>query len=61
MSDSNGNGTADQLPGGIKCPECECSHWIVLYTRAASGDRLKRRRECRHCGKRVTTYEHLAS
>jgi len=29
----------------------------VLYTRRAWGGRLLRRRECRHCGRRVTTYE----
>jgi len=29
----------------------------VLYTRAAIGGRILRRRECRHCGRRLTTYE----
>jgi transcriptional regulator NrdR family protein len=42
---------------GIACPACGCRHFRVLYTRPALGDRLLRRRECRHCGRRVTTYE----
>jgi transcriptional regulator NrdR family protein len=42
---------------GIACPVCGCRHFRVLYTRRALGGRLLRRRECRHCGQRVTTYE----
>ena len=42
---------------GIACPACGCRHFRVLYTRRALGGRLLRRRECRHCGRRVTTYE----
>ena len=42
---------------GIACPACGCRHFRVLYTRRALGARLLRRRECRHCGRRVTTYE----
>ena len=42
---------------GIACPGCGCRHFRVLYTRRAPGGRLMRRRECRHCGRRVTTYE----
>ena len=42
---------------GLECPGCGCTHFRVLYTRRALGGRLLRRRECRHCGRRVTTYE----
>jgi transcriptional regulator NrdR family protein len=42
---------------GIECPRCGCKHFRVLYTRRALGGRILRRRECRHCGRRVTTYE----
>jgi len=45
---------------GLECPGCGCSHFRVLYTRRAVGGRLLRRRECRHCGRRVTTYEQSA-
>jgi len=42
---------------GLECPRCGCGHFRVLYTRRAWGGRLLRRRECRHCGRRMTTYE----
>ncbi len=42
---------------GLECPHCGCVHLRVLYTRRAFGGRLLRRRECRHCGKRITTWE----
>lgn len=42
---------------GLECPHCGCGHFRVLYTRSKPGGRLLRRRECRHCGKRITTYE----
>ncbi len=45
---------------GLECPQCGCSHFRVLYTRRALGGRLLRRRECRYCGRRMTTYEHVA-
>ena len=42
---------------GLECPQCGCGHFRVLYTRRAMGGRLLRRRECRYCGRRITTYE----
>jgi len=42
---------------GIQCPKCGCRHFHVLYTRRAWGGRIVRRRECRHCGRRITTHE----
>ena len=42
---------------GLQCPRCGCRHFHVVYTRPASGGRVMRRRECRHCGRRITTYE----
>jgi len=43
---------------GIECPRCGCKHFTVIYTRPTEGLRIRRRRECRHCGRRITTYEH---
>jgi len=43
---------------GLECRACGCRHFRVLYTRAAWGGRILRRRGCRHCGRRITTYEH---
>ena len=45
---------------GLRCPRCGCGHFEVLYTRQTWGGRILRRRECRHCGRRMTTYEQAA-
>ena len=42
---------------GLECRKCGCRHFLVIYTRRAFGGRIVRRRECRHCGKRMTTLE----
>jgi hypothetical protein len=44
---------------GLNCPKCGHPRSRVLYTRAAVGGRLRRRRACRRCGARVTTWEHI--
>ena len=46
---------------GLACPKCGCRHFEVLYTRAAVGGVIRRRRACRHCGRRVTTTERLGA
>lgn len=43
---------------GLECPRCGCRHFYVIYTRPTR-DGLRRRRECRHCGRMVTTIEKL--
>lgn len=42
---------------GVVCGRC--GHWRlkVVYTRRAPGGRIVRRRECRRCGHRLTTWE----
>lgn len=45
---------------GLVCPKCGCQHFRVVYTRHARGGRIVRNRECRHCGRRVITYESVA-
>lgn len=42
---------------GLECRSCGCKHFHVVYTRPTWGGRIMRRRECRHCGKRITTWE----
>ena len=44
----------------MKCPHCQGSDTRVIDTRGASVG-VRRRRECKGCGKRFTTYEHVAS
>ena len=41
---------------GLECRDCGCRDFHVLETRRTDGAIL-RRRECRHCGRRVTTRE----
>ena len=43
--------------GGMVCRACGCRHFRVLYTRPDPRGGLRRRRECRHCGRRITTWE----
>ena len=42
---------------GLRCKTCNCGHFYTLYTRRVYGNRIRRRKECRNCGKRVTTTE----
>jgi hypothetical protein len=46
--------------GPVRFPKCGCEHFHVIYTRRVWGGTLMRSRECRHCGRRVITYEHVA-
>jgi len=41
---------------GIECTECGCRHLYVIQTYRRR-DTVYRRRECRSCGKRMTTRE----
>ena len=43
---------------GIECPRCGCRHLHVVYTRHRN-KRILRVRECRHCGRRIKTYEQV--
>lgn len=42
---------------GIVCSQCGGIELRVIYTRKSWGNRIIRRRECRQCGRRLTTYE----
>lgn len=41
---------------GLMCPRCGCRHLPVQYTRQRNGY-IMRVRECRYCGRRMTTRE----
>ena len=43
--------------GGIRCRKCGCRDFRVIYTKKATLGRIRRRRQCRHCSHRITTYE----
>lgn len=44
----------------MRCPHCRETHNRVIDTRDA-GDAIRRRRKCESCGRRFTTYEHVAA
>ncbi|MFB3893278.1 MAG: hypothetical protein ACE15C_14785 [Phycisphaerae bacterium] len=41
---------------GLECRNCGCRHFHVVYTRPHANC-IVRRRECRYCGRRITTRE----
>ena len=43
---------------GLMCGACGHPRLKVVYTRRAPGGRIVRRRECKRCGQRITTWEH---
>ncbi len=43
----------------MKCPYCPAQETMVIETRDADLDAIRRRRGCAKCGKRFTTYEKL--
>jgi transcriptional regulator NrdR family protein len=48
-------------PQSVECPSCGCRHLEVVYTRPRGDGRIVRRRECRHCGRRITTTEAVSN
>lgn len=44
-------------PVGLVCRACGCQHFRVVYVKHRPGGVVLRRRECRHCGRRVITRE----
>lgn len=57
MSDDRTDSDVSDRPAGLECPQCGCRHFHVVYTRAFRPGQIIRRRECRHCGRRMTTTE----
>jgi len=46
----------------MRCPYCHVNNDKVIDSREIdSGAMIRRRRECKDCGKRFTTYEHVES
>lgn len=45
-------------PKGLVCPNCGCRHFYVVYTRPRA-EKIVRRKECRHCGRRITSCERV--
>jgi transcriptional regulator NrdR family protein len=49
--------TPDKPPRGIECPTCGCRHFYTTHTEPLPSGRIRRRKVCRHCGRRIVTYE----
>jgi transcriptional regulator NrdR family protein len=49
-----------ELKRGLECSRCGCTHFYTTHTEPVSGGRIRRRRECRNCGRRIVTYEMTA-
>lgn len=56
---ANDSKPADEQPEGrkVECPQCGCRHCLVVYTILLPRGRVRRRHECRHCGKMFSTTE----
>lgn len=52
---AEGNGEAEDK--GLRCPTCHCRDLRVYRTVRLRGDRIRRVRICRHCGRRMVTTE----
>jgi len=46
-------------PKGIECPHCGCRHFFTVKSRPSTKGYVLRRKECRHCGHRLTTKERV--
>jgi transcriptional regulator NrdR family protein len=47
------------VDAGLRCWKCGGYRFRVIYTRAAAGGKIIRRRVCRECGTRITTWEKM--
>lgn len=42
---------------GLECPQCGCRHFYTTHTEPLRDGRIRRRKVCRHCGRKIVTYE----
>ena len=42
---------------GIRCPRCGCRHFYTTHTEPVRNNRIRRRKVCRNCDRRIVTYE----
>ena len=47
----------DAISKGSRCQRCGHRHLRVVYTRRGQDEKIVRRRACRRCGERMTTWE----
>ena len=42
---------------GLCCPQCGCRHFHTTHTEPLRDGRIRRRKSCRNCGRRIVTFE----
>ncbi|MBA2224585.1 NrdR family transcriptional regulator [Thermogemmata fonticola] len=42
---------------GLVCPRCGCRHFKTTHTEPLRDGRIRRRKTCRHCGRKIVTFE----
>jgi transcriptional regulator NrdR family protein len=51
----------DALPNreglGLSCPQCGCRHFKTTHTEPLRNGKIRRRKQCRHCGRKIVTFE----
>lgn len=55
-NESNNSETKFQ---SLECPRCGCRHMYTVETKSTP-HRIIRTRQCRHCGRRMKTYEQFS-
>jgi DNA-directed RNA polymerase subunit RPC12/RpoP len=46
-----------QKARGIACVKCGCRHFFTTHTEPLRDGRIRRRKVCRHCGRKIVTHE----
>lgn len=41
------------------CRDCGCKHFYTIYSRTLATGQIRRRRECRNCGRTIYTIERI--
>lgn len=49
--------TQNRKDAGIECPACGCRHFYTTHTEPLRDGRIRRRKICRNCGRKMTTFE----
>ena len=51
------NNKPETPPRGIECPQCGCRQFYTTHTDPLRDGRIRRRKVCRHCGRKMVTFE----
>jgi transcriptional regulator NrdR family protein len=53
--------SSEEKERGLICPKCSCRDFRVSDTEPLRDGRIRRRRWCRHCGRKIITFENRVS